>query len=296
MFKNLNPATLGISSREREVIELALSAGFKGLDLDLVDFAQEAKTATYERAARSIVSARLKIGSFELPLRWQHDNADYRADLEGLPALAELAARLGCTRATTLIEPASDERRYHENFEFHRRRLAEVAQALAPHKIRLGVGFLAPTACRANLNFQFMQKADEVLLLLQSIAAPGIGLALDSWHWHLGGGTVAAIKGLGAEKIVTVAVADADPTLTAADAKLSDRRMPADGGAVDNAGLLAALAELRYDGPVTPSPDQSRLGGLGRDKIIKQACAALDAVWKAAGLNPAGKLATVMGR
>ena len=93
---------------------------------------------------------------------------------------------LGCTRAVTLIEPGSDTRPYHQNFEFHRARLAELGEALGKHQIRLGVGFLAPLAARAGFAFQFMQKVDEVLLLLGSVGSPNVGLALDAWHWHLG--------------------------------------------------------------------------------------------------------------
>ena len=77
---------------------------------------------------------------------------------------------------------------------------------------------------------------------------------------------------------------------------MTSRRLPGDGGAIDNVGLLAALAELRYDGPVTPAPDKSTLAGLGRDAIVKQAGAVLDAAWKAAGLNAAGKLTAVTPR
>ena len=44
MYRNLSPAALGISGRQSEIIELSLSYGFKGIDLDLVDFQQTVKT------------------------------------------------------------------------------------------------------------------------------------------------------------------------------------------------------------------------------------------------------------
>ncbi len=296
MFKNLSPETLGFSGRQSEVIELALSYGFKGLDLEIVEFAREVAAQGFAKASRLITSARLKVGSFVLPVRWQHDDSEYQEDLKRLDELAAVAGQLGCTRATTLVEPASEARPYHENFEFHRRRLAELATALAAHQIRLGVGFLAPKSCRQGRAFQFMQTVDELLLLVRSVAAPGVGLALDSWHWQLGGGKLDALRSLGAHEIITVTLADGPAGIDAADVELSARRLPGDGGAIDNAGLLAVLAQLRYDGPVTPAPDKQALAGLGRDAIVKQAGAALDAVWKAAGLNPAGKLAAVTPR
>ena len=293
MFKNLSPETLGFSGRQSDIIELAMSYGFKGLDLELPDFAGEVAAQGFAKASRLITSARLKIGSFAVPVRWQQDTPDYQEDLARLAELAPLAQQLGCTRATTLVEASSDERPYHENFEFHRRRLAELAAALEPHQIRLGVGFQAPIRCREDRRFQFMQTADEVLLLLRSVAGPGVGLALDSWHWHLGGGQSEALRALGPEKIITVTLADGPVDMKAADVGLESRQLPGEGGAIDNAALLSTLGELGYDGPVTPAPDKRTLGGLGRDAIVKQAGAALDAVWKAAGLSPAGKLSAV---
>jgi sugar phosphate isomerase/epimerase len=296
MFKNLSTEALGLSGCDSEVISLALSHGFKGLDLDLVDFAEQVKSQGLARASRLITSARLKIGSFALPVRWQEDIQQHKTDLEALPALAEIAAQIGCTRATTVIEAASERRPYHENFEYHRHRLAEIADVLRPHQIRLGIGFLAPIACRGGRAFQFMQTFDEIVLLLRSVNGPNVGLALDTWHWHLGGGKLESLRALSPDKIVTVSLADADPDATAADAPLESRRLNGATGVIDNGAVLATLAEMGYDGPVTPAPDKSQLGGLSRDKIVKQAGAALDQVWKAAGLNGAGRLAAVSGR
>ena len=54
--------------------------------------------------------------------------------------------------------------------------------------------------------------------------------------------------------------------------------------------MLTLLAEIGYDGPVTPAPHPKQFVGQRRDQIVKQAGQSLDAVWKSAGLNPAGKL------
>ena len=295
MFKNLSAQALGISGRDSEFIELALSHGFKGLDLDLVDFAKQVDTQGMARASRLFTSARLKIGSFGLNVDWDDDER-FKADLAGLPALATIAEQMGCTRTVITIEPGHDRRPYHENFDFHRRRLSELADALAPHKIRLGIGFLAPMSCRTGRAFQFIQSFDEVLLLLRTIGSANLGVALDTWHWHLSGGTLESLRTLSADKIVTVTVADAEADTTAASARLEARLLPGEGGAIDIPAVLTALAELRYDGPVTPAPDRSHFATQGREQIVKQAGAALDRVWKAAGLNNAGKLAAVAPR
>ena len=39
MFKNLNPTLLGVAGHQSEIIELALTFGFAGLDLNMAEFA-----------------------------------------------------------------------------------------------------------------------------------------------------------------------------------------------------------------------------------------------------------------
>jgi sugar phosphate isomerase/epimerase len=295
MFKNLSPAVLGVSGRESEIIELAMSHGFKGVDLDVGELAKQVQSQGFAKATRLIASARLKLGSFPLPVGFHNEPSQHQAELKQLADLADVARQIGCSRATTVIEPRS-ERVYHENFEFHRHRLAELGDLLAKHEIRLGVGFVAPAACGDEHAYQFIQTAAEALLLLRNVGSSNVGLALDTWHWQLGGGTIEQLRALTPDKIVVVSLADTEPGMTAADAEISARRLPGDGGAVDNAAVLTVLAEMHYDGPVTPAADKSQFAGQGRDQIVKAAAGAFDRVWKAAGLNQAGRLAAVGGR
>ncbi len=57
MFRNLSPQALGISGRQSEIIELSLSYGFKGIDVDMVDFQQTVKASNLAHARRLIDSA-----------------------------------------------------------------------------------------------------------------------------------------------------------------------------------------------------------------------------------------------
>jgi hypothetical protein len=50
------------------------------------------------------------------------------------------------------------------------------------------------------------------------------------------------------------------------------------------------LAEIGYDGPVTPAPSRSRVSGNSRDAVVRTMAQQLDKVWKEAGLSPSGKL------
>lgn len=296
MFKNIAPWELGVLGSQSELIESIMSNGFKGLDLDLAEFAATARSQGLPKARRFLDSARLKIGSYRLPVRWTEDEAAYRADLAQLPELLELARQLGCPRAVTLVEPASDVRPYHENFEMHCKRLSEIAAVMAPSGARLGLEILAPLRHRQGRAFQFLQTTDALLMLLKMIGAANVGLALDTWHWHLGGGTLDQVQALGIDRVVTVSLADAEPGATAATADESQRRLPGETGVIDSAPLVSWLAQRKYDGPITPRPSRTLFEGQGRDKILKQVGAALDTVWKAAGVNPVGRPAPVGGR
>jgi sugar phosphate isomerase/epimerase len=284
MFKNLNVEALGVSGRPSEIIELALSNGFKGLDLDLADFASQVQTHGLAHARRVLDSSRLKLGSFSLELDWDLDPLGFKKELEGQANLFELAQQLGCTRAVTTVQPASDQRPYHENFDTHRRRYVELGDVLAGHGIRLGVGLSTNARLREGRAFQFIQAVDAFLMLFKSIDSANVGVALDLWHWHLGGGTLDQVRSV-ADKIVTVGLADADPGMTARSADENTRRLPGETGVIDSVAVLSALSEVRFDGPVTVMPSKAVFQGLGREKIVKQTAAALDAVWKAAGLG-----------
>jgi len=296
MYRNLCPEELGISGRDSEIIELVLSSGFKGLDLDLPALVEQVKTQGFAKATRLMVSARLKFGSFRLPIRWQGTETEYKTDLAMLPEQLDTAAQLGCQRAVTILAPGSETHPFHENFELYRRKLHEVGDLLAAKNVKLGVGFLAPAACRNQGMLQFVQRVDQFMMLLSSVTAPNVGVALDTWHWHLGGGTIEQVKALGAAKIVTVTLADCEPGLTAETATLADRKLPSEAGTIDNAGVLKILAELRYDGPVTPAAGATQLEGQSRQQIIRNAAAACEAVWKAADISTGGKRVAVGGR
>ena len=298
MFKNLNPEALGLSTSQNELIELALSFGFRGIDLDVVEFAAQVKEQGLPKARRLLDSAKLKIGTFKLPVRWYADEATFRGDLQKLPDLLGPAVETGATRAVTNIEPASDERPYHQNFEFHQKRLAELAAALEPKGVRLGVGYSAAASDRQGKAFEFIHTLEALLMLLGMTPAKNLGVSLDLWHLWASGGSFDVVRTkLKPEQIVAVQLADvADPGAEPEGQPVASRRLPGETGTIDTPAVLTALAELGYSGPVTPLPHSSQFAGLRRDQIVKLTGERLDAAWKAAGLSPAGKLSAVAGR
>lgn len=295
MFKNLSTEALGISGGQSEIIELALSFGFRGIDLDLIEFSEQVKSKGLPQARRLLDSAKLKLGAFKLPVNLGSDEATFRTQVDQLPSRISALLEVGARRASTQIEAASDERPYHENFQLHQQRLTDVARKLEPLGVRLGVGFSAAGEARQDKPYEFIYGLEPLLVLLSMVPARNVGVELDLWHLWASGESLALVKQkLKAEQIVSVLVADARPH-GAADAagpqSASTRLLPGETGLVDTPAALVALAELGYDGPVTPAPHSSRFAGMRRDSIVKLAGEKLDTCWKAAGLTPAGKLA-----
>ena len=298
MFKNLSMEGLGISGRQSEVIELALSFRFRAIDLDMEDFAEQVDLYGLPHARRLIDSAHIKIGQFRLPVvwgEWDDEDVIYRRGLERLPRIAELAAELGCTCCVTKVSPACDERPYHENFEFHRRRLAEIAEILAVRGIRLGLEFLAPSHLRKGRAFQFIHSFAALIQLVKSVTNDNVGAAIDLWHLHVAGGQIEEIRQLSAARIVAVFLSDAPADANLDELDETARLMPRESGTIDSAACLALLSEIGFDGPVTPRANRDTLQGMRRDAIVQLARDRLDQIWNDAGLSSGGRTRQVTG-
>jgi sugar phosphate isomerase/epimerase len=292
MFKNLSPSALGVSGHQSEIIELVLSFGFRGMDLNVVDFATRARLRGMPYARRLIDSGKIRLGTFELPFDWDTDDELFEQNMEKLPEYARAAAEVECTRCVATLAPAGDIRPYHENFEFHRRRLAEICAALQPAGVWFGVGFKAAEYLRRDRAFQFIHDFDALTLLLNMVDAPNMGLLLDVWDLVACGGSVDSIRNLPLGQIVAVQIADMPADVPLSELDENSRLLPgAENSQIDTAGALIALAEFGYNGPVTPKPSRSIFRSRKRDMIVREVSESMNKVWRAAGLTPDGTLA-----
>ena len=292
MFKNLNPAALGISGHQSEIIELALSFGFAGMDLEASEFAARARIHGMPYARRLIDSAKIRLGTFELPLRWETDDETFQKEIKKLPEIVRAAAEVGCTRCVATLAPAVDSRPYHENFEFHRHRFSKICAVLEPEGVWFGVGFQAAEYLRKDKAFQFIHDLDALTLLMNMVNAPNMGLLLDVWDLVAGGGSLETIRNLPLGQIVAVQVAEMPSDVPVSELDETSRLLPnAEDCRIDVAAALTILAEFGYNGPVTVRPSRGAFHSRRRDVVVKQAGEALDKVWRAAGLTPEGKLA-----
>lgn len=285
MFKCLSPEPLGLSGTLNDLIEPALSNGFKGLELDIASFQSQVAQLTLPTARRLIDSAQLKLGYFRLPWDIESPVEIYRPGLNTLKEQAKLAAELGCKRCLTWLAPANDERPLHQNFVFHQERLKATAEILEPHGIELGVGFRATADERGDHQFGFINNFNSLQLLLGMVGAKNVGVVVDLFElWACGESwnEVAASR----QKVVALFLADVAAEASPEEANQTLRLLPSETGAIDCTSALAALAELRYDGPVVPRPHPDRFKGMSRAAVCKLTGEKLDEALKAAGIGP----------
>jgi len=293
MFKNLSPTALGVTGHQSEIIELALTYGFRGMDLDVADFALRARHRGMPYARRLIDSAKIQIGTFTLPFNWEADDEQFKAELEKLPEYAQAAAEVGCTRCTAMVAPAGDSRPYHENFEFHKGRFSEICKVLEPSSVWLGIGFRAAEYLRKGQAFQFIHDFDALTLLVNMIDAPNVGLLVDVWDLIVSGQSIETVAQLPVHQIVSLQISQVPGDVALAELDGNSRLLPdAEGGLIDQVALLKTLAEMGYDGPVTPNPSRGAFKTRRRDAIVRQTGESLDNLWRAAELPGAGKSVT----
>jgi sugar phosphate isomerase/epimerase len=291
MYKNLSPDALGIFGRQGEMLEITLTHRFKGLEIDVVDLLKRAKAASVPQACKYLASAKIAIGGYDLPIRWAGSDADFQADLAGIEPLLEIARTLSAQRAYTTVRPTSDERPFHENFQFHVERLQALADALAPAGIKVGLAFQASAADRADGGFEFIHQVDPLLLLVNAVQRANIGVLLDTWSWTVGGGDVEKVRSLKANQIIGVRLADIPAGVDLAAIQPQQRVLPHDEGQVDCVSYLSVLEEMGYDGPVTVSQHASHTKGQTRESTISKSSTLLDSLLTTAGVAGFGSLA-----
>jgi sugar phosphate isomerase/epimerase len=284
MYKNLNPIAIGVSGRQSELLELALTYGFKGIEIDLADLVKRSQRSTFERAARFLTSAKVKVGGFETPIDLDDDDTTYAAKLAQLPEAAEIAARVGGSTALLRIPSSTDRLPYHEFFDVVRKRIDEIAQVLEGQNLNLALYFSATTASGAAKQFKFVNDVEGFLALFRACTSKNVGLALDTWTFHVGGGSFDQIAEIPADRVHSLRLADVPDSVDAKEATAKHRLMPSVGGVIDNVRIVAHFAKAGYKGPVTPMGHSVNTAGMTRDALVAAAQDALDKVLQEAGV------------
>jgi sugar phosphate isomerase/epimerase len=292
MFKNLSPDAIGIFGRQGEMLEIALTHRFHGLEIDITEVVKRAKASNVAQACKYLASARVKIGGFELPIRWSGDETQFKTDLAQVGTLLDVCKAISADRCYTTIRPTSEQRPMHENFQFHADRLRKVAETIAPAGIKLALSILPAQADRADGGFEFIHQVDPVLLLINTISKPNVGLMLDTWTWTVGGGDVEKLRSLRGDQVISVRLADLPGSADLSAVQPQQKVLPSESGAIDNIAMLGVLDEIGFDGPVAVAQHASHNKGQTRESTVARASSLLDTLFSGAGINSESHLLT----
>jgi len=268
-----------------EGLELAKSAGFGGLDLNLGEARQLAEAQSVEYVKDLWAKAGVTMGGWGLPVNWKADEAAYAAALAELPAAAEFAAKLGCNRSMTVVLGWDDERPFKENWDFHVKRLRPPAEILKDHGHSLGLEFVGPRTSRASHKYGFLYTMDAMLALGAAIGTGNVGLLLDVWHCYTAHVTLDDLKQLAKEDVVYVHLNDAPEGIDTDDQIDNVRCLPGETGVIPLVDMLKILNGIGYDGPVTPEPFSQKVREMSPADAAKATAEALSKVWSEAGLE-----------
>jgi sugar phosphate isomerase/epimerase len=287
MYKALSPGAIHVQPRDLdEAIADARTGGFQGVEIKVREVAGlvEHQGAGYVR--ERFAAAGLQPAGWGLPVDWKGSEAAWQSGLEELPRLAAAAAAIGCTRTTTWVPPASDDRPFEENHQFHLERFRPIARVLNEHGCQLGLEFIGPKTSRDRLRYPFIYRMEDMLRLGAAIG-PNVGLLLDCWHWYTSGGTLDDLHDLRNEQVAYVHVNDAPAGIARDEQQDQVRALPGETGVIEIAGFLRALQAIGYAGPVVPEPFARDLADLPSDADrLRVVGAAMDRIFQQAGIVP----------
>ncbi|HIF31706.1 MAG TPA: sugar phosphate isomerase/epimerase [Planctomycetes bacterium] len=268
MYRNLSPQLLGLAARQSELIELVLTYGFRGLDIDMSDLLNRATSGGLDSATCYLKSGGVEIGTFDLPIDLSVPDAEFQTALEQLPMLLELCESLKVTRAVVTLRATNEQRSFQENFEIHQTRLSTLATKFEEHGIRIGLAFQAAHDLRDDANYEFVNTVEK-LLAFQQTAGQATGIVLDTWDWIVGGGTIEQIRALTKDQIVAVRISDLAAGAALESAKSTDHILPVADGQVPIQNVLDHLKEIEYDGPLSVYASPEAFSGFKRDKTVE---------------------------
>lgn len=282
MYKNLNCDLLGISGRQSEIIELALTYGFRGIDIDMSDMVKRCQRGSFENASRFLTSSKLSVGGFEAPIDLDGDDESYMAQAALLNATAEIAHRAEAPTAFLSVPNQTDRLPYPEYFEVIRKRIGECVETFGKEDIKVALSFTAVRAADVEAKqFKFVQDVEGFVALVNS--CPNTSVVFDSWNWFCGKGTPEHLDQIGIERVAAVRVADCVEGVAVEAATLSDCLLPGSTGVIDSAEYLRKLSEADRNLPVCAMGRLAEPGGT-RDAFVEATQDALGKLFEQAGL------------
>ena len=276
MYKILNGQGLGVSGRQNELIELALTHKFQGVEVDMEDLVGRHDTLGKQFACQFLQSANIDVGTFELPIDFGVANDDFAAYSQKLDTIADLGQTLGAKRCYVLLNPTNDKFAFQENFENHRSRIAEVADKFEKAGIKIGLAVQAAKAQSAAGDYKFIQTVEELLTLVKTIGHANVGVCLDTWEWVVGGGAMDQLGDIDIANLTELRMADVSDDANPSDIKNSDRVSPGDGTDSVSLKIINQLLDSGFEGPFSVATDAGMYAGVQRDSVVSGISTRLD--------------------
>lgn len=285
MYKNLDAKALGISGRQSDLIELAMTYGFQGLNIDAVDLQRRTSRTDFEKASRFLLSSGMRVSGFDVPCDLDAEDQDFERSIPEVKAVVEVAGKAHARAGYLLIPPATNHAPFPQFFELVRKRIELLSAIFATNNVLLGLGMTTFAEDRQNKQYAFVQDINGALALIQACQSDSVGLTVDTYHWTVGKGTWEQLSILSAGKIAGLCLADTQSIPEIKESSESLKLIAGVVGTIDNSRFAKTLAANGYDGPITSSPSSKNLGSITRDTIVSKAQDVLDATLTAAGLT-----------
>lgn len=291
MYKILNSSGLGVAGKQNELIELALTHGFNGVEVDMVDLLGRHDTLGKQFACQFLQSANIDMGSFVLPIDLGASDEDFATSMAKLDTILDLATTLNAKCCRVNIASSNGLYSFQECFEKHQQRLQELSEKFGETTVKIGLWLRGSDGETKDGEFKFIQTAEEILTLVKAVGQPNIGVCVDAWQWVVGGGTIEQLTEAGIENVVTeVRLADVSEGADLSAIKESERT-PLPGDALDSFSvkLCEAVLASKADIPISVATDLGTYSTGPRDSVVGKVSKQLDLL--IAGEHPAELLA-----
>lgn len=272
------PQQEGLSAAQH-AIDLADRFGFRGVDLRLNTPGVVQETGDPQPLVDAMHTRGLRPGYCSLLTgNLGVDDATWQQSLIDLPQRAALAQALGYTRTSTVVLPFHKSLGFEYAFLEHVTRIRQALPVLQQHGLTLGLEYVSPVTRRAPHPYAFIHNMRGMLALTKACGgiSAGIGLMLDSFHWHCAGESEAHIHALTKEQVVVVHLNDAPTDTPTEELRVTHRELPGESGVIDTQGFLGALADIDYDGPVTIEATHPKWSTINTNDALAAASASLN--------------------
>ncbi|WP_327425806.1 sugar phosphate isomerase/epimerase family protein [Streptomyces sp. NBC_01236] len=257
----LNPATVS-GLPLPEFLALAAGAGFPTVEVSIQQAQTHGTGLLHDLLQELGVSVAAASGILPagpvLPAPLLVDQDTYEACLNGLDERLKAMTALGCTVATTVLNPRSA-LATGEARAVARQRITHLATAAATYGVRLAVEAVSiHTGLPPELDgpHPVAGTLPQLAELLDATGTDSAGVLVDSFHWAAAGADPAHLTALGG-RITHVQIADTPNGRRVGELTDSQRVFPGD-GALAWTVFADALARAGYAGPVSVelfSPD-----------------------------------------